>query len=283
MTTVVEDASPGRQPPAGDASLLDIKNLSISFPTQQGIVRAVNGVRLNVGHREKVGIVGESGSGKSVTALSILRLLPTATIEGEIWFDGMDILQASEEEVRAIRGRRIGYIFQNPLSALNPVQTIGQQLTEPLRIRGVGRREATERGAALLDRVGIKNPRRRMKDHPHRVLRGYAAAGHHRHGPHRRARPGHRRRAHDGARRPGPGTGARPAGRTGRRAPPRRAAHHPRPGHPGRLRRTSGGHVRRPPGGEVPHRRALPPLDPPLHDRASSPPYPGSRERSPTR
>ena len=172
MTTVIEDVSPGQQPAAGDAPLLDIKNLSISFPTQQGIVRAVNGVRLNVGYREKVGIVGESGSGKSVTALSILRLLPTATIEGEIWFDGMDILQASEEEVRAIRGRRIGYIFQNPLSALNPVQTIGQQLTEPLRIRGVNRREAHERGADLLDRVGIKNPRRRMKDHPHQFSGG---------------------------------------------------------------------------------------------------------------
>jgi oligopeptide/dipeptide ABC transporter ATP-binding protein len=172
MTTVIEQASPGRQPGADDAPLLDVRNLSISFPTRAGIVRAVNGVRLSVGHREKVGLVGESGSGKSVTALSILRLLPTAIIEGEIWFDGKDILQASEEEVRRIRGRRIGYIFQNPLSALNPVQTIGQQLTEPLRIRGVGRREANERGAALLDRVGIRNPRQRMKDHPHQFSGG---------------------------------------------------------------------------------------------------------------
>jgi oligopeptide/dipeptide ABC transporter ATP-binding protein len=172
MTTAIEDTSTALQPGADEAPLLEIKNLSISFPTRAGVVRAVNGVRLSVGRREKVGIVGESGSGKSVTALSILRLLPTAIIEGEIWFDGMDILQASEEEVREVRGHRIGYIFQDPLSALNPVQTIGQQITEPLRIRGVGRREANERGAALLARVGFKNPRQRMKDHPHQFSGG---------------------------------------------------------------------------------------------------------------
>lgn len=152
--------------------LLDVRNLSISFPTRQGMVRAVNGIRLSIGHRERVGIVGESGSGKTVTALSILRLLPTATVEGEIWFDGVNLLAASDEHLRDVRGNKVGYVFQDPLSSLNPVQTIGAQLMEPLRIRGVTRREAFDRAATLLDRVGIKRPRERMKDHPHQFSGG---------------------------------------------------------------------------------------------------------------
>lgn len=172
MTVVLNDSTPQGGPESAAAPLLDVKNLAISFPTRQGTVRAVNGVRLSVGRHERVGIVGESGSGKTVTALSILRLLPTAIVEGEIWFDGVDLLQASPEHMRSVRGNDVGYIFQDPLSALNPVQTIGQQLMEPLRIRGVARREAEERAVALLDRVGIKNARQRMKDHPHQFSGG---------------------------------------------------------------------------------------------------------------
>jgi len=164
-------ATATKEPP-DPSILLEVRDLSVSFPTRQGLVRAVNGIRLSIGHRERVGIVGESGSGKSVTALSILQLLPTAIVEGEIWFDGVDLLEADEGHVREVRGNQIGYVFQDPLSALNPVQTIGQQLMEPLRIRGVPRKEAFDRAATLLDRVGIKNPRSRMKDHPHQFSGG---------------------------------------------------------------------------------------------------------------
>ncbi|HKZ25267.1 MAG TPA: ABC transporter ATP-binding protein [Acidimicrobiia bacterium] len=158
--------------PGQSSPLLDVKNLSISFPTRLGVVRAVNGLRLSIGHHERVGIVGESGSGKTVTALSILQLLPTAIVEGEIWFDGVNLLETSAEHLRGVRGKQVGYVFQDPLSALNPVQTIGGQLMEPLRIRGVPKKEAFERAVALLDRVGIKNARRRMKDHPHEFSGG---------------------------------------------------------------------------------------------------------------
>lgn len=158
--------------PPANSLLLDVRDLSISFPTRQGIVRAVNGIRLSIGHREKVGIVGESGSGKTVTALSILRLLPTAIVDGEIWFDGVNLLEASDEHLRDVRGNQVGYVFQDPLSALNPVQTIGKQLMEPLRIRDVPKKEAFDRAASLLDRVGIKRPRQRMKDHPHQFSGG---------------------------------------------------------------------------------------------------------------
>ncbi|MFH1104447.1 MAG: ABC transporter ATP-binding protein [Actinomycetota bacterium] len=152
--------------------LLDVKNLAISFPSRGGVVRAVNGLRLSVGPRERVGLVGESGSGKTVTALSILKLLPTAIVEGQIWFDGVNLLEASVEHVREVRGRQVGFVFQDPLSALNPVQTIGAQLMEPLRIRGVARKEAFDRSVELLDRVGLKNPRERMKAHPHEFSGG---------------------------------------------------------------------------------------------------------------
>ena len=165
-------ADPSAETAASDSLLLDVRDLSISFPTPQGLVRAVNGFRLSIGHRERVGIVGESGSGKTVTALSILRLLPTAIVEGEIWFDGVNLLEASQEHLRDVRGNHVGYVFQDPLSSLNPVQTIGAQVMEPLRIRGVPKKEAFERAATLLDRVGIKDPRRRMRDHPHQFSGG---------------------------------------------------------------------------------------------------------------
>jgi oligopeptide/dipeptide ABC transporter ATP-binding protein len=165
-------ADPSTETAAPDSLLLDVRDLSISFPTRQGLVRAVNGFRLGVGHRERVGIVGESGSGKSATALSILRLLPTAIVEGEIWFDGVNLLEASQEHLRDVRANQVGYVFQDPLSSLNPVQTIGAQVMEPLRIRGVPKKEAFERAATLLDRVGIKNPRKRMRDHPHQFSGG---------------------------------------------------------------------------------------------------------------
>ncbi len=169
-------ADPSAETAASDSLLLDVRDLSISFPTPQGLVRAVNGFRLSIGHRERVGIVGESGSGKTVTALSILRLLPTAIVEGEIWFDGVNLLEASQEHLRDVRGNHVGYVFQDPLSSLNPVQTIGAQVMEPLRIRGVPKKEAFERAATLLDRVGIKDPRRRMRDHPHQ-FRGGCGSG----------------------------------------------------------------------------------------------------------
>ncbi len=161
--------SPAPTPPR---PLLDVRDLRLSFHAAHGVVRALNGVNLTVFPGEKVGIVGESGSGKSVTALAILRLVPQAEVSGEIWFDGTDLLRAPEETMRRVRGKEIGYIFQDPLSALNPVRSVGDQISEVLRIRGVGRSEARRRAQEMLQRVGIKNAARRMDDYPHQFSGG---------------------------------------------------------------------------------------------------------------
>ena len=156
-------------------ALLDIEDLSVSFRTDRGIVRAVQGVTLHVRAGETLAIVGESGSGKSVTALSILRLLGDAgSIDsGRIVFDGENLLELSEDAMRQIRGDRIAMIFQEPMSSLNPVLTIGKQVAEPIRLhRGLSWKEAYARAAELLQRVRIPDAEGRLKDYPHHFSGG---------------------------------------------------------------------------------------------------------------
>ena len=155
--------------------LLAIEDLSVSFRTDRGIVRAVQGVSLQVRAGETLAIVGESGSGKSVTALSILRLLGDAAAvdSGRILFDGEDLLELSEGAIRRIRGDRIAMIFQEPMSSLNPVLTIGKQVAEPIRLhRGLSWKEAYARAAELLQRVRIPDAEGRLTDYPHHFSGG---------------------------------------------------------------------------------------------------------------
>jgi len=157
-------------------AVLDVKNLRTVFQTGQGKIHAVNSVSFDVKPGELLGVVGESGSGKSVTMMSLIGLLPSppAIVEGgPVLFDGIDLLQANDEELQAVRGASIGFIFQDPMTSLNPVFTIGFQLTEPLRKHmGLSGREARERAAELLDLVGIADARKRLSDYPHQFSGG---------------------------------------------------------------------------------------------------------------
>lgn len=155
--------------------LLRIEGLRVEIPTSRGLVVPVDDVSLDIRPGEMLGLVGESGSGKSMTAMSILRMLPTpsATVSGRILLEGEDLAGANERRLRQVRGGRVGTIFQEPLTALNPVFTIGDQLTEPLRRhRGMGRREAWRRGVELLDMVGIRRADRIMTDYPFQLSGG---------------------------------------------------------------------------------------------------------------
>jgi len=156
--------------------LLEIRDLRTEFRTGAGVVRAVDGVSYSVGAGETVAVVGESGSGKSVTALSVMRLIPNPPGEitdGEVLFAGRDLLTLSEPEMREIRGGEIGMVFQEPMTSLNPVLTIGRQITETLeQHRGLDRQTANKRAEALLTQVGIADPARRLKQYPHQLSGG---------------------------------------------------------------------------------------------------------------
>ncbi|MEN8756913.1 MAG: ABC transporter ATP-binding protein [Desulfobacterales bacterium] len=156
--------------------LLDIRHLRTHFRTPQGKVRAVDEVSLRVDAGEVLGIVGESGCGKSVLSLSILRLLPMPPAifaGGQILFNGQDLLKASAEEIRRIRGNRISMIFQEPMSALNPVFTIGNQLAEVFRVhQSLGKAEALEKVVTMLETAGVPAPRRRVKEYPYQLSGG---------------------------------------------------------------------------------------------------------------
>ena len=155
-------------------SLLDVKNLRVTFDTETGPVQAVRGVSFSLG-RERLGIVGESGSGKTMTGRAVLRLIrPPGRIEAEaMTFDGQDLMKASEHEMRALRGKRIGMIMQDPKFSLNPVMTVGRQLTEGLRLRdGLGRADATAKALAALEAVQIRDPERVMGAYPHELSGG---------------------------------------------------------------------------------------------------------------
>ncbi len=177
MTTAqrAADAIPG----AGwtsRAPLLQVRDLTVTFGSRgRRDVRAVDGVSLDIAPGETVGIVGESGSGKSVTSLAALGLLPKrgVTVTGSVTFEGEDLLTMRDDELRALRGRDIAMVFQDPMSSLNPVLTIGRQLTEILtRHRGMGKQEAREEAVRLLDSVSIADARRRLGAFPHQLSGG---------------------------------------------------------------------------------------------------------------
>ena len=158
------------------AKLLEIENLRTQFYTSAGTVLAVDGVTYDVNEGETVAVVGESGSGKSVSALSVLRLIPNPPgkiVDGAIRFQGRDLLTLSEDEIRNIRGREISMIFQEPMTSLNPVLTIGKQLTENMRLHlGLSQDEADKKALGLLEKVGISEPGRRLKQYPHHLSGG---------------------------------------------------------------------------------------------------------------
>jgi oligopeptide/dipeptide ABC transporter ATP-binding protein len=157
--------------------LLDIKNLKTYFYTEEGVVRAVDGVDLRVYPGEIIGLVGESGCGKSVTSLSIMRLIstPGKITDGEIWFDGKNILNLSQNEMRDIRGNSISMIFQQPQTSLNPIFTAGDQIAEVLQVhKFLEKKEAWSSAVELLRLVGIPDPERRAKSFPHELSGGQA-------------------------------------------------------------------------------------------------------------
>ena len=156
--------------------LLEVRNLKTYFHTEEGTARAVDGVDFSIFQDEVVGLVGESGSGKTVTALSILRLIPDPPgkiVEGSVLFKGQDLLKVSWEQIRAIRGKEISMIFQEPMTSLNPVFTIGMQLMEAvLEHEHMSKKEAFDRSVEMLDLVGIPDPAPRMNDYPHQFSGG---------------------------------------------------------------------------------------------------------------
>ena len=156
--------------------LLEIDGLKTQFYISAGTVKAVDGITYDVNEGETVAIVGESGCGKSVSAMSILRLIPDPPgkiVEGSIMFDGVDLLQLSEDEMRGIRGKDIGIVFQEPMTSLNPVLTIGRQLTETLEEHlGITGEKANDRSIELLGLVGISEPDRRLVHYPHHLSGG---------------------------------------------------------------------------------------------------------------
>ena len=168
----LEGAVPPR--PASTA-FLELRDLKIHFPTDDGLVKAVDGLSLKLEKGQTLGIVGESGSGKSVTSLGILGLHKgtSAHLSGEVWLDGTELVGASKEEVRKLRGSKMAMIFQDPLSALHPYFTVGAQIAEAYRIHNdVNRKAARTRAIEMLDRVGIPTPDKRVDDYPHQFSGG---------------------------------------------------------------------------------------------------------------
>lgn len=157
-------------------NLLDIKDLTTRFYTRDGVVHAVNGVSYPIKEGEIVGVVGESGCGKSVHALSIMRLIPDPPgriDNGEVWFEGRNLLELSGEEIRQIRGGEIAMVFQDPMSSLNPALTVGFQIVEALRLhRDMDNEQARDRTAELLTMVGIPDAVNRLDDYPHQFSGG---------------------------------------------------------------------------------------------------------------
>jgi len=159
-----------------DSYLLQIKGLKTHFFTDDGVSPAVDGVDYEVRKGETLGVVGESGCGKSVTALSIMRLIPDPPgkiVAGDIVFEGQSLLALSNEEMRRIRGNKISMIFQEPMTSLNPVYTIGNQISEALRLhQGLSKKDAHDRSVEMLQLVGIPLPERRVNEYPHQLSGG---------------------------------------------------------------------------------------------------------------
>ncbi len=156
--------------------VLSVEGLKVVFSTRKGEVHAVNTVNFNLNSGELLGVVGESGSGKSVTMMSLLGLLPSPPADirgGTVSFEGKDLLQSGPKEIRQIRGGKIGFIFQDPMTSLNPVFSVGFQIMEPLKKHmGLSGKSAKARALELLDLVGIPDPKKRFKDYPHQFSGG---------------------------------------------------------------------------------------------------------------
>jgi oligopeptide/dipeptide ABC transporter ATP-binding protein len=155
--------------------LLDVRGLEVAFATEDGIVQAVDGVDFKLERGKVLGIVGESGSGKSVTSLTLLGLTrgPNARFGGEAIYKGKNLLAMSEDDLREVRGAEIAMIFQDPMTSMNPVYKVGQQIVEQIRLHTkVSKREARARAVALLEQVGIPNAKRRVDDYPHQFSGG---------------------------------------------------------------------------------------------------------------
>ncbi len=153
-------------------NLLEIRNLHTYFFTNKGTIKAVNGVDMEIQPGRTLGVVGESGSGKSITSFSILKLIeePGEIVKGSIMFDGREIVNLSEDEMRSIRGNEISMIFQEPMTSLNPVFKIGRQLSEPLILhQGMNKKEAWERSVELLREVKIPNPEEVVHTYPYQL------------------------------------------------------------------------------------------------------------------
>ena len=156
--------------------LLSVDNLKTQFFTQDGVVKAVNGVSFKLMPGETLGIVGESGCGKSITAMSLMRLIPTPPgkiVDGQVVFQGKDILKMSDEQIRSIRGNEIAMVFQDPMTSLNPVLTVNRQISESLELhKGMSKSEARARAVELLKMVGIPNAEERVDQYPHQFSGG---------------------------------------------------------------------------------------------------------------
>ena len=175
MTTQALDTSGTASVGAVDEMLLEVRNLSTDFVLNKGTVHAVIDVSFSVRPGEVLAIVGESGSGKSVTSLSVMRLLqfPGRVVEGEVFFQGRNLLQLPNGEMRSIRGNQISMIFQEPMTSLNPVFTIENQLTESIRTHlKLDRKAAFDRAVEMLALVGIPSPEKRIRDYPHQMSGG---------------------------------------------------------------------------------------------------------------
>ncbi len=162
--------------PDGGAPVLDVQGLKTVFLTRGGEVHAVNDVSFDLSPGELLGVVGESGSGKSVTMMSLLGLLPSPPADvrgGEVRFDGMDLLKVDQETLRSVRGGKVGFVFQDPMTSLNPVFNVGMQIMEPLRKHmGLDKKAAAARAKELLELVGIPDAAQRLKDYPHQFSGG---------------------------------------------------------------------------------------------------------------
>jgi peptide/nickel transport system ATP-binding protein len=156
--------------------LLDVRGLKTHFFTDEGVVRAVDGVDLHIAKGETLGIVGESGCGKTVTALSIMKLIPMPPgriVEGQMLYEGRDLVTLPPAQMRKVRGKEISMVFQEPMTSLNPVFTIGEQIAEAVRLHeGLGRRAAMDKTVDMLKLVHIPNPERRVKEYPHQLSGG---------------------------------------------------------------------------------------------------------------
>jgi peptide/nickel transport system ATP-binding protein/oligopeptide transport system ATP-binding protein len=172
----VSDQQPTAPAPGPDAKLLEVDDLRVSFTTEDGVLRAVDGVSFEVGRGEVVAIVGESGSGKSVTAMTLMGLTraTNASIEGHAALDGKDLLKMSESELQRVRGGSIAMIFQDPMSSLNPVYRIGEQIVEQIRVHepDISKAQAMDRAVEMMERVGIPRARERLRSYPHEFSGG---------------------------------------------------------------------------------------------------------------